>query len=91
MSSLRTVTFKTQRDENGKIVAPKNIHKNAFANSGGSEEIVFNVPWSEDYDYNYIDQVYDPSTGEFTYVTIDPTGWGASNFTINYDYVEEDN
>ena len=90
MSSLHTVTFKANRDANGKIIVPY-IHKNAFAQSGGSEGIIFNVPWSEDYDYNYIDNVYDPESGTFTPVKIDPTGWGASKYTINYNYVEEAN
>ena len=87
MPSLHTVTFKKQLDADGNIKAPY-IHKNAFINSGGAEGIVFNVPWSEDYDYEYIETtgVGDSAVSN----KIDPTGWGATNYTINYNYKEEE-
>ena len=82
-TKLKTVTFKKQLDANGNIIAPE-MHKNAFAGSGSVDGVVFNVPWSEDYDYNYIEKVNGVET------KIDPTGWGARNFTINYNYEEVD-
>ena len=85
MPSLKTVTFEKRVDEYGNIIVPY-IHKSAFINSGNNE-IVFNVPWSKDYDYNYTEQEKLPDGGTVD-KKIDPTGWGAKNFIINYDYVE---
>lgn len=87
--NLKTVTFKKKLDKNGNIVAP-HIDKAAFADSGHSVDgVVFNVPWAEDYDYNY--EISVPN-GDGTSHTekIDPTGWGATKFTINYNYEEVD-
>jgi hypothetical protein len=85
MPSLKTVTFEPKLDANGNIKAPY-IHKNAFINSG-NDSIVFNVPWSKDYDYQYFETIKNQD-GIDTTIKIDPTGWGAKNFTINYNYVE---
>ena len=88
MTSLKEVTFEKKLDANGNIIAPY-IHKNAFYGSGNIN-FVINVPWSEDYDYNYTEKVKDPITGVESTVVINPaeTGWGAANFTINYNYEE---
>ena len=48
MSSLKTVTFGKELDENGEIKVP-NIHEKAFSSSGSTgAKLVFNVPWSSD-------------------------------------------
>ena len=85
MNSLQTVTFEKRLDNSGNIIAPY-IHKDAFAGCNG---VVFNVPWSEDYDYEYYDNVRHED-GTSTAVKIDPTGWGVENYVINYNYEEED-
>jgi hypothetical protein len=87
-SKLKSVTFKKKLDANGNIIAPF-IHKNAFANSAAVDGVVFNVPWSEDYDYNYIESIKN-ADGTTESVKIDPTGWGAKNFTINYNYIDKE-
>ena len=93
MPSLTTVTFEKKLDAEGNIIIPY-IHKHAFINSGDNN-IVFNVPWSDPgpmpegyYNlYKYTEQVKN-ADGTYTTAYIDPTGWGAKNYTINYDYVE---
>jgi hypothetical protein len=79
-TSLKTVTFKKKLDVAGNIIAPF-IDKNAFLNSG-ADTVIFNVPWAEDYDYNYTEK-----NGNEV-IKIDPTGWGAKNYIINYNYEE---
>lgn len=86
LSNLKTVTFKKRVDENGNIIVPF-IHKHAFKGSGGDEEIIFNVPWSADYDYNYTESVRN-ADGTTSIVKVDPIGWGAENYTINYNWEE---
>ena len=85
MPSLRTVTFEKRIDADGNIVAPF-IHKDAFINSGGEEGITFHVPWSADYDCNYTVSTRNPD-GTYTNVLVEvPTGWGAKNVTMDYNY-----
>jgi hypothetical protein len=86
MKNLKTITFKKRLDDEGNIIVPY-IHKHAFFESGGSEGLVINVPWSEDYDYKYYENIYN-ADGTYETVKIDPTGWGATNYTINYNYEE---
>ena len=76
-SKLKTVTFKPKYNASGNIVAPK-MHRNAFAESGAGT-LVFNVPWSADYDH-----------GDDESNAAAASGWGAKNFTINYNYQEVD-
>ena len=47
MSTLKSVTFEKKLDADGNIIAPY-IHPEAFKNSGNSEGLVFNLPWSMD-------------------------------------------
>lgn len=83
MSTLKTIVFKKRIDADGNVVVPE-IHKDAFCESGGNEGLTIHVPWSEDYDYNYYENVYN-ADGTYETVKIDPTGWGASNYTIVYE------
>lgn len=49
MSTLKTVTFKKQLNENNEIIIPY-IHHKAFEGSGSNDDsmpLVFNLPWSE--------------------------------------------
>jgi hypothetical protein len=89
ISTLRTVTFKKSTD--GHIPF---IHQRAFDGSGGNEEVVFNVPWAEPDDpftfYGCIESVRNED-GTYTNVPVDPTGWGAKKYTVNYNYEEEAN
>jgi hypothetical protein len=80
ITSLKTVTFQKKLDANGNIIAPY-INRYAFTGSGNGT-VVFNVPWSEDYDYNYIEKVGNEE------VKVNPTGWGAKNYIVNYNYEE---
>ena len=85
---LTTVTFKKKVDADGNIIAPY-IHKAAFAGTGTKQQVVFNVPWSEDYDYNYYESVKQGNTTVSVKVdNASLVGWGCSNFRINYNYEE---
>jgi hypothetical protein len=70
------------------------IHQRAFDASGTEEAVVFNVPWAEPDDpytfYGCTESVRDEN-GNYTQVPVDPTGWGAKTYIINYNYEEEAN
>lgn len=81
MPSLTTVTFEKCLDADGNVRVPF-IHKNAFA--GCTNHITFYVPWSESYDYNYIEKVKD-AEGNDVEIKINPVGWGALDYEIIYE------
>ena len=51
----------------------------------GTSNVTFKVPWPESYDYKYYDTITN-ADGTSEDVKIDPTGWGATDFTVEYNY-----
>ena len=68
IANLTEVTFIENRDNAGNVIVPT-IAKAAFSNSGSTEGVRFNVPWSMNYDYAAVDSA---------------EGWGAKKWTIYY-------